>query len=193
MVGADQQVPERGQPRHRQALHVLRDGAGHDAPGPPPGPRPRRSAAAQLRDRGGDAVHHAARGAVRQRRLPGHPAPRARALRLRRLARRAGAGPRGGPAAGHRHRHVGGAGRDQSGLLRAGDRTARRVRLRGGRDGARGARRAGAREPRGSVERAGVRDRGGPDRGRRAGGHAGDGERGARVRLRDHALALPLG
>ena len=38
-----------------------------------------------------DALHHAARRAVRQRRLPGDAAPRARAVRLRGLARRAGA------------------------------------------------------------------------------------------------------
>ena len=38
--GAHQQVPERSQPRHRQALHVLRDRAGHGAAGPAPGAGP---------------------------------------------------------------------------------------------------------------------------------------------------------
>ena len=56
------------------------------------GSRSRRAAPAQLRDRRGDAVHDAARRAVRQRRLPGDAAARARALRLRGLARRAGRG-----------------------------------------------------------------------------------------------------
>ena len=61
------------------------------------------------------------------------------------LARRAGARPGGRAAARDRHRHVGGAGRHQSRVLRAGDRPPRCLRLGRSRDGPRGARRHRAR------------------------------------------------
>ena len=77
-----------------------------------------------------DAVHDAARRAVRQRRLPGDAAARARALRLRGLARRAGARARGRPPARHRHRDLGRAGGDQPRVLRAHHRPARAPRAR---------------------------------------------------------------
>ena len=51
LVGAHHQVPERRQPRHRQALHVLRGRARHGAPGPAAGPGSGGAAPAQLRHR----------------------------------------------------------------------------------------------------------------------------------------------
>src|SRR5262245_56144745 len=67
LVGADQQVPERGQSRHRQAVHVLCHRAGDGLARAAARPGPGRFAPPQLRDRRADALHHAAGRALRQR------------------------------------------------------------------------------------------------------------------------------
>ncbi len=73
VVGAHQQVPERGQPRHRQAVHVLRHRARDGPAGPAPRPGPGRAAAAQLRHR------------RRRCPTPRRPAPSTTAATTRRL------------------------------------------------------------------------------------------------------------
>ena len=143
LVGAHQQVPERGQPRHRQAVHVLRRRARDGPARPAPRPGPRRAAAAQLRHRRPDAATRrrpapsttaattrprcAARSSASTTRA-GAPSRRARARRA--AACSASASPRRwSPRA------------PTSPPTRSSPGGARRLGLGGGGDGARGARR----------------------------------------------------
>ena len=172
LLGPDQQVPDRGESRDRQAVHVLRDRAGDGAAGAAAGDGPPSC------DCGTSSGEEMPYTTPTGSQYDSGDYPRTLRMLLERfdyagLAGGAGEGAGRGAAARDRDCDVGRAGRDEPGLVRAHHRDGgrRRGRPRGRWYGSSRTDRAGG--DRGSAERAGVRDGDRADRGGRAEHSAG--------------------